>query len=533
MENRVSQFTVILADDETAVLEGLKKAVNWEELGISIAACVQTGQEALRAILENDPDFAVVDIRMPGLTGLEVIARAANAGVHTRFLILSGYDDFSYAKEAIRCGAKAYLLKPVDNAELHDELYRLCLEASKDGRGGAGKRYQEKLNKSFFTKLIDSKILEPGVIAQQLGALGLGLADSASYVFVILYENGKAPEDAATLLNGAFSGEKCVFRKYNSNQILGIFNASSKVAFGIAMECRECLRREGFGEPLVGVGDTVSGLMQVPYSYSRALTALTYRLYANTSGIFTYEIICNVAPSVRLSDIDYMPLVQYIVKKDLDGIHSYVGEFVERILYVPMPPPNFIFSICYALFHRIEEEFSSFSHQEITAVASAQDLYKFKKLEEIREWMVSSFTQLSEFIDAVYGYATSKYAAAQKTGEEDELIRDAKEFVHGNITKHLKIEDIARHVHLSPSYFAIYFKGKTGVNLRDYLLAEKMEYARKALTNPDTPISDVAYDVGYGDYRSFSRAFKNVHGITPSDFQARYRKDFMGGGNNK
>ena len=85
-------------------------------------------------------------------------------------------------------------------------------------------------------------------------------------------------------------------------------------------------------------------------------------------------------------------------------------------------------------------------------------------------------------------------------------------------------------MHLSPSYFAIYFKGKTGVNLRDYLLAEKMEYARKALTNPDTPISDVAYDVGYGDYRSFSRAFKNVHGITPSDFQARYRKDFMGGG---
>ena len=73
------------------------------------------------------------------------------------------------------------------------------------------------------------------------------------------------------------------------------------------------------------------------------------------------------------------------------------------------------------------------------------------------------------------------------------------------------------------NYFVIYFKNKTNVNLRDYLLTEKMEYARRVLMNPSASISDVAYDVGYGDYRSFSRAFKNVHGITPSDFQAKYR----------
>ena len=105
----------------------------------------------------------------------------------------------------------------------------------------------------------------------------------------------------------------------------------------------------------------------------------------------------------------------------------------------------------------------------------------------------------------MYGYATPKYSQAQKTAVEsdDDLIRSAKEFIHNNITNHIKIEDIARHVHLSPSYFAIYFKNKTDVNLRDYLLAEKMEYARRALMNPDTSIRDVAYDVGYGDYRSF------------------------------
>ena len=152
-------------------------------------------------------------------------------------------------------------------------------------------------------------------------------------------------------------------------------------------------------------------------------------------------------------------------------------------------------------------------------------MYQFRKLSQIRRWLIDSFCQLSEFIDAVYGYATPKYSSAQKAAveEDDAIIREAKEFIHSHVGKRIKLEDIARHVHLSPSYFAIYFKNKTDVNLRDYLLSEKMEYARLALMNPGTSIRDVAYDVGYGDYRSFSRAFKNVHGITPSDFQSKYR----------
>lgn len=293
----------------------------------------------------------------------------------------------------------------------------------------------------------------------------------------------------------------------------------------MAVQCLDALRDYQLPLPVIGLGDTVTGLLECAYSYSRALTAITYQLYDSSSQIFTYEVICVTPPAIRLSDIDYMPLVQSIVQKDLNGIRTYCSEFIDKLLYVQMPPPNYIFSLCYALFHLIEEELSGFSHQEITAIATAQDLYRFKRLAQIREWMDSSFCQLAEFIDAVYGYATPKYATAQKNLPEtdDNIIKAAREFIHSNITSHIKIEDIARHVHLSPSYFAIYFKNKTNMNLRDFLLAEKMEYARRVLMNPATAVTNVAYDLGYGDYRSFSRAFKNVHGITPSDFQAKYR----------
>ena len=533
MKPPVFQFTVILADDEISILEGLNSAISWAELGISIVAQATNGPDALGAILEHDPDFAVIDIRMPGLNGLEVIQRAKNSGVKTNFIILSGYNDFSYAKDAIRYGAKAYLLKPVNSQELYDELYRLCLEQSKLNPGSTSRLYQEKLNHNFLSNLIDSKILEPGMVRQILNRTEIALSDSTCYTCVLLYEPADDTGTPADLpakeiiacLNEQFRSEKYVFWKYNETQIIGIFNSSSVVPFQRAVQCLDALRDRQLPLPVIGLGDTVSGLLECAYSYSRALTAVTYQLYDSSSQIFTYEVICVTPPTVRLSDIDYMPLVQSIVRKDLTGIRTYCSEFIDKLLYVPMPPPNYVFSLCYALFHLIEEEFSNFSHQEITAIATAQDLYRFKRLAQIREWMGSSFCQLAEFIDAVYGYATPKYAAAQKNLPEtdDPVIKTAKEFIHRNITNHLKIEDIARHVHLSPSYFAIYFKSKTNMNLRDFLLAEKMEYARRILMNPATAVTNVAYDLGYGDYRSFSRAFKNVHGITPSDFQAKYR----------
>lgn len=532
MEQNATEFTAVLADDEASVLEGVKTAIDWKSLGIRIAALASSGHEALDAIIKYKPDLAIIDIRMPDLTGIQVIQRCRNANISTDFIILSGYDDFSYAKDAMRYGAKAYLLKPLNSTELTDEICRIFLERTSQSRSSTRRLYQEQFNINFFNNLIDGKILESGIISRVLCDTDLPLSDSSCYVCVFTFDDpilaegtSFAPDPVLKQLDLEFSDEKHIFWKHDPKQIIGIFNTSSLISFHVALRCLDTLKNNGLPLPVIGVGDTVSGLMECSYSYNRALTALTYQLYDSSSRIFTYETICTVPPETRLSDIDFLPLFQYIVKKDKEGIKTYCNQFIDRLLYVPMPPPNYVYSLCYALFHQVQQEFSNFSHGEISEIATARDLYRFKQLSQIRQWLCGSFCQLSEFIDAVYGYASSKYAQVQENASktEDPIICTAKQFIHSNITNHIKIEDIAREVHLSPSYFAIYFKNKTNVNLRDYLLTEKMEYARRILMNPNASISDVAYDVGYGDYRSFSRAFKNVHGITPSDFQAKYR----------
>ena len=106
----------------------------------------------------------------------------------------------------------------------------------------------------------------------------------------------------------------------------------------------------------------------------------------------------------------------------------------------------------------------------------------------------------------------------------DDIITESMAYIRANITNHLKISDIAKQVHLSTSYFAIYFKNKTKMNLRDFILEEKMEYARKELLHKDKSITEIADRLGYGDYRSFSRAFKNIHHKTPNEFRMNYGK---------
>lgn len=529
------QFTAIIADDELSLLKGLKESINWSQFHIEIVAVAYDGRQAINLIMEHNPDIAIVDIKMPEFSGLDVIRKAKKAQMTTDFIILSGYNDFSYAKTAIKYGAKAYLLKPLNIDEFYDELFRICSERTKNKEyvnQGSQLPYPESYSVTFFNNLIDSKILDSSNIQRVLISSNVNLSDSSCYVLVFHYDldlgkDSKQKELDTTILklNETFIHEKHKFWKSDKQKIVGIFNTSNITSFQTAMKCLEVIQQNELPTPKIGLGDTVSSLFECSYSYNRALTALTYELYDENIQIFTYEMICTVSPKVKLSDIDYLPLVQFIVKKDLKGIKDYCNQFVDKLLYVPMPPPNYVFSLCYALFNLIERELSSFTEQDIEETTNANELYQFKQLSQIRQWLIDSFNQLSEYIDAVYGYSKilpPTFSQKEITGDyEDDVIKTAMEYIHNNIHKQIKTQDIARQVHLSPSYFAIYFKNKTNMNLRNYLLWKKMDYARQKLMDPNVSISDVAYDVGYGDYRSFSRAFKNVHGITPSDFQAK------------
>lgn len=109
---------LFIADDEIDVREGLRYLLDWSELGFYICGEGKNGQDALDQILKFQPDVVLMDIRMPKLSGLEVVKQAKEQGFQGKFIILSGYSDFSYAQGAIQLGVNCYLTKPIDENEL-------------------------------------------------------------------------------------------------------------------------------------------------------------------------------------------------------------------------------------------------------------------------------------------------------------------------------------------------------------------------------------------------------------------------------
>ena len=110
--------TLLIADDEKNIRDGLKCILDWESLGFTLCGEAANGEEALSDILKNTPSLVLLDIRMPKLTGIDIIRIAREQGYKGKFIILSGYSDFSYAQAAIRYGVEYYLTKPIDEDEL-------------------------------------------------------------------------------------------------------------------------------------------------------------------------------------------------------------------------------------------------------------------------------------------------------------------------------------------------------------------------------------------------------------------------------
>ena len=122
--NEHMDVTLMIADDESFILRGLKEIVSDSDLPLKLIGTAGNGMDAFALLLSSSPDIAIMDIRMPGMDGLEVIRRARDAGLTTHFLILSGYNDFSYAQEAISYGVAGYCLKPLDPHETSEALNR-------------------------------------------------------------------------------------------------------------------------------------------------------------------------------------------------------------------------------------------------------------------------------------------------------------------------------------------------------------------------------------------------------------------------
>ena len=519
---------VVIADDESSIRNGLNSAVPWDELGMSVIGTAKDGQEAWELIEAYRPAVAVTDIKMPRMTGLELIKQCRDHKLPTKFIILSGYDDFSYAQTAIRYGAKAYVLKPlkIDElmAELEDLKDEILKERSKDASVDLTNYHslQTSSKKLFLNQLIHSEYRHSSDIRQKLTELHLPLTDSPYQVLVfsILQPDGEAGSKTMALLREGIEAETAACRsctwESGPSEIVTILhtdglNGPDRVR-ALALSCLQRIRRITGCRADVGIGPAEDELLNASRSYSKALTYLSYQLYEKDWDIYDESVVCTQPPAMSTSSVNTSELLNAIRRNDSGKIRSYCQDYFQSLLYVPMPPPSFIRGMTIylvtdvqnALRKQVPEGNALFGEMPYVIVN------RLHTLTQIMEWTTDLFL----------GYALS--AGQYFQDRKDGIILEAKQFIKERMDTKIQAEDVASYVNLSASYFTIYFKQKTGVNFRDYVLNVKMEHAKYLLETGQANISEVSYAVGYDDYRSFYRAFKNHTGMTPSEYQAKH-----------
>lgn len=163
---------VLIADDEAIVREGLKYIVDWTSLGFSICGEVSNGEEALQKITDLKPDLVLLDIRMPRLSGTELIETARESGYTGEFIILSGYSEFKYAQTAIRYGVSFYLTKPIDEEELEKALLSIKEKILRQvDKENSFRQYISKAKTPVLTELLKGQELSPAIDYAQMGLL--------------------------------------------------------------------------------------------------------------------------------------------------------------------------------------------------------------------------------------------------------------------------------------------------------------------------------------------------------------------------
>ncbi len=514
-----SPVTIVIADDESAIRNGLNQIIKNLDMNVSVVGCAENGRAALELIREFHPDIAVIDISMPEMSGLDVIKTCIEEKLSVSFLILSGYENFEYAQRAIRYGVKSYFLKPLNLAEFRDVLTSQCrkiLEARGKDAMVPRNRIPGLLDSSrtlLLTQLIQNRFPKTGDIADELDVLHLSLKNIRSCVVVFLFVPGPDREDSLSdldplFLSGIFerySAESWIYAENQIVSLINVENTADPLFRDAILEAIRKLSREGY-RMKAGIGSIMENLSTAQLSYSSALEALSYRIYDTDCCLFDSNGINRERPSFSAENIDYGPLVHAVAQRSSEKIADYVDAFFASIFAAKMPPPNYVLGMCIYLLVNLQKQLETlYPHVSRDFEFSYDKLYQFESIKQLQQWITDILIDFSRLL-------------AVTAVDKDNIIHTAKEYIQNNLSKNIKAKDVAKQVHLSESYFTIYFKNKTGTNFRDYLLNARMQLARRLLASKDTNIGEIAYRVGYQDYRSFSRAFKNETGMSPSEY---------------
>ncbi len=540
----MNPYKIMLVDDEEEVRTSIIRKIDWQDAGFEVIGDAENGKEALEKIEQNEPDVVLTDIRMPYMDGLEMAEMIRQRYPSMKLVIFSGFDEFEYAKKAIKLNVIEYILKPVNVEELTAILKKIKKSLDEEI---AQKRNVNLLRESYIKSLptirehflndllhggmdkaqIDEKLKEYAIdIADAskwvMAAIHLELDDKTNKVVPLHEQRELIPISVRNIIQEKLDGQYrfIIFHSSFETILLAAIDKENTQTGLVALLGDACKEIKKILEVSVtiGVGESCNSLNDLGRPFRTALNALGYRAIAGAGGVIC---IGDMEPSVHeklqfdtrmeselIAAIKFGP--EERIHTVLDGIVGHMEE--AKVHYRQYQA--YILAIINVL-TRLSLQYDL----KISEMFDVENDYfeilgRVQKMKNVRPYLTRVALNMNSAMEEARSNTTKN------------VISEAKRYIQDNFQDpDLSVEKICRHLHMSPAYFSTMFKKETGQAYISYLTDVRLGRAVELLMATDDKTYIIAEKVGYPEQNYFSYVFKKKYGVSPT----RYRTAHQGG----
>lgn len=534
---------VFLVEDEIVMREGIKNNIDWEKEGFEFTGEAGDGELAYPLIQKEKPDILITDIKMPFMDGLELSRLVRQELPDIKVIILSGYDEFEYAKEAISIGITDYLVKPIAGAKL--------LEAVKK----VGKIIEEEQQQRLFLKTFEKERLENIHLEKQ--KIFRSLASGKKPVSELLKDAREAGVDLAAnryniVLLQIFEEGETVGYSEKQNAAAQDIEEMTEHMPGVLMvelgiegwafiiketdpersleqilpdfleKLQEIIRGYEGIEYFGGVGRAVGRLSELNRCFEEANRAFSYRYLINRNQIIYSEEEANesfAGGRLKVSSLNVINMDREIVERFLKtGLKSEVRHFIDE--YFESVGESGIRSFLLRQYVTMDMFFTTVAMLRQIGYDS-EDLVERCGDFQAMTSVFSSVEQTKSYLQGVFEAALDlRDTVSQK--KYSSLLKNARTYIEQNYdNEEISLNTVAASVNLSPNHFSTIFNQETGQTFIEFLTHVRMEKAKELLRGTSMRMSEIAYTVGYKDAHYFSYLFKKTQECTPREFRSQ------------
>ena len=535
---KLTKRKVIIADDEQHICHLIKALIEWEEYGLEVTGFANDGNRAFKMCEEFSPDLLITDIRMPGLSGIDLIKKLYDAFPDIKVIIITGYSQFSYAQQALKYRVVDYLLKPIQKEELESALQKgLNLIDEEAARSLENKnlslKSMQEIKDNLLTLILNSKgqpsklfnrerFLEEYHLKFQGNAWQLlqieCILNSEENTLSLQEFLGQKIKD---IVVGEVRNEKIeILTTLMDNSFFCLFNGDRDVLEPIKMALiqikskllvlNDVLQKINF---TIGISDIYGDFNDISGCINECESCVNYKVIRGKNKIIKFKDV----PSAEFGAIHFIDdnfrkrFMKTIADADGEEMAAEINELV-TLLYRYSGKINGdvvleIYQMLVKLFYKGIQVFAITDFKEFTQenlIPQRQYFYS----------IAGAFTYLSDIFQLLL-----KRCVEEKEDQNSRPIRNAQIYIEEHYREAVTLEEIAKHVGLNETYLSSIFKKQMGKSLIDFLTYTRVQHAKELLIDHRKSVNEIAEKVGFNDAKYFTKRFKKFTGVSPNEYR--------------